>query len=244
MGFRAPSLDDSTAIKLVMSGALDVAAADLDPEKSHTFDLGARARYDAWEVSAFAFYTLLRDLIVRVPAGDVLGSSAIDFTKDNVSDGWIYGFEASALYRLIEEVSFFGVWGYAKGRSDQILAGGLEEERPLSKMNPWTMTLGARYEPKDSKVWVEGLTTVADRQSHISAAEDGSTGTTPDGQRIPLKHGTPGYTVYTLRGGYDITESVSATAAVENITNKDYRQHGSGVNEPGTNFILGLDLRF
>jgi hemoglobin/transferrin/lactoferrin receptor protein len=244
MGFRAPSLDDSTAIKLVMSGALDVPAEGLDPERTHTFDLGFRARYPAWEVSAFGFYTRLQDFIIRVPAGDVLGDPAVDFTKDNVSDGWIYGFEVSAVYRFTEEVSFLGAWGYAKGRSDQILAGGVEKERPLGKMQPWTMVLGARYEPKESGFWIEGLATIVDRQSHLSAAEDGTSGVTPDSQRIPLKHGTPGYTVYTLRGGYRVHEHLSTSVAVENITDKDYRHHGSGVNEPGTNFIASLDVRF
>ncbi len=35
-----------------------------------------------------------------------------------------------------------------------------------------------------------------------------------------------------------------ATMAVENIADKDYRQHGSGQNEPGTNVILGVEARF
>lgn len=243
MGFRAPTLDDSTAIKLVMSGALDIPAEDLDPERTHTFDVGFRARYPIWEVAAFAFYTRLQDFIIRVPAGDYNGDSVNDFTKDNVSDGWIYGFEVSALYRLTEEFSLFGSWGYAKGRSDQILTGGIEVERPLSKMNPWTMLLGGRYEPQGLRVWVEALATIVDRQSHLSAAEDGSAGT-PDAQRIPQKHGTPGYTVYTVRGGYTVTENLKTVVAVENVTDKDYRHHGSGVNEPGTNFIVSAEVRF
>lgn len=236
MGFRAPSLNDSTAIKLKLSGSLDLPAEDLDPERTHTIDLGVRARYETWEVSAFVFYTFLQDALLRVPAGDFNGDGKGDFTLDNSSDGWIYGFEVSALYRLTEEISFFGTWGYAKGRADQIV-GTVEEERPLDKMNPWTLQLGARYEPKDSGVWVEALVTIVDDQSHLSPPED------TDTQRIP-PGGTPGYTTYAIRGGYRIQENVSVSAAVENLTNKDYRHHGSGVNEPGTNFIFGLELRY
>jgi outer membrane receptor protein involved in Fe transport len=33
-------------------------------------------------------------------------------------------------------------------------------------------------------------------------------------------------------------------AAVENLTDEDYRIHGSGVNEPGRNFVLAMDARF
>jgi hemoglobin/transferrin/lactoferrin receptor protein len=37
---------------------------------------------------------------------------------------------------------------------------------------------------------------------------------------------------------------VEAFFAVENISDKDYRIHGSGLNEPGFNVILGADCRF
>jgi hemoglobin/transferrin/lactoferrin receptor protein len=97
--------------------------------------------------------------------------------------------------------------------------------------------VGARYEPAGSRVWIEGLITAADEQDHLSVTD------VPDTQRIP-PGGTPGYTTYTLRGGYRVNENLHLTAAAENISNKDYRIHGSGQNEPGTNVILGMDLRF
>ena len=236
MGFRSPSLDDSTAVSFVLSGALDTPATDLDPEKTHTFDLGLRSRYDAWEVSAFAFYTLLDDFIQRVPIPDFNGDGIGDFTKQNFSKGYVYGFEISALYRLTEELSFFGDWGYAKGEVDQLI-GAAESRQPLSKMGPSLLHVGARYEPKGGRVWVEALLTAARAQHHLSVS-DGA-----DPQRIP-PGGTPGYTVYTLRGGTQIGDHVAVTLSIENLFNKDYRVHGSGQNEPGTNVILGLDLQF
>jgi len=240
MGFRAPSLDDSTAFTFVASGSMDLPATDLDPEKTHTFDLGLRARYPAWEASAFVFYTVLDDFITRRPYGDVDSDGNMDYTKQNFSGGYVYGVEMAALYRLTDEIMFFGDLGYAKGEVDQFLdtAGTLKSEQPLSKMGPGMIHLGARYAPKEAGVWVEGLFTAARHQQHLSVSDS------TDTQRIPTKHGTPGYAVCTLRGGYEINEHVTATAAVENIADRDYRQHGSGVNEPGTNFILGMDVRF
>ncbi len=237
MGFRAPSFDDSTVVGVAGSGSIDVGGPDLDPEKSHTFDLGVRAQYDGWGVTAFAFYTILDDFIQRVPV-DIDGTGPIDFQRDNVAKGWIYGFEVSAFLKLTEEITAFLDWGYARGRVDQVTTAGVDVgDQPLSKVPPSLAHVGARYEPKDSRAWVEGLATVADKQDHLSIG-DGA-----DPQRIPPK-GTPEYTAYTLRGGYRVTGSVNVTAAVENIANRDYRSHGSGQNEPGTNFILGMDLRF
>jgi len=237
MGFRAPSLDDSTAIRLVQSSAaLDVPSEDLDPEKSHTFDLGVRARYPAWEVSAFAFYTLLRDFIRRVPAFDYDGDGDIDNAKENFADGWVYGFELGGLYRLTDEILVFADAAWVRGRAD-LLVGGEKKDVPLDKVNPPTLHAGVRYQPKSVKAWIEALVTSAHAQEHLSPGDEGDTGRIPPG-------GTPGYTACTLRGGWQPYEFVTVTLSVENITNKDYRIHGSGQNEPGTNFIMGLDVRY
>ena len=76
-----------------------------------------------------------------------------------------------------------------------------------------------------------------------SAADKLSTRDKADTQRIP-PDGTPGYATLTLRGGWNVNKDLSVFAAVENVTNEDYRIHGSGVNEPGTNLVVGLDWRF
>lgn len=38
--------------------------------------------------------------------------------------------------------------------------------------------------------------------------------------------------------------SLRLAVAFENITDQDYRVHGSGINEPGFNFTFGAELRF
>jgi hemoglobin/transferrin/lactoferrin receptor protein len=60
-----------------------------------------------------------------------------------------------------------------------------------------------------------------------------------DDQRIPV-NGTPGYLVPSLHGGWQATENLALTLGLENLTDEDYRIHGSGVNEPGFNAIIGV----
>jgi hemoglobin/transferrin/lactoferrin receptor protein len=221
----------------VGAGSVDFGGPDLDPETSHTFDVGVRSNYETWGASAFAFYTLLRDFIVRVPIGDVTGDGNPDFQRDNSAEGWVYGFEVEFFVKPAPEVTVFADWGYARGKVDQRSGAGADlGEQPLGKVGPSILHVGVRYEP--GAWWVEGLITAADRQRHLSIS-DGA-----DPQRIPQKHGTPGYTIYTVRGGYRVSEFATLTAAVENISDKDYRIHGSGVNEPGVNAVVGLDLRY
>ncbi len=237
MGFRAPNFDDTTVVGVSGSGSIDVGGPDLDPERTHTFDLGVRADYGRWGLSAFGFYTILDSFIVRVPV-DIDGNPPIDFQRESDAEGWIYGFEVALFVKATEELTLFADWGYARGRVDQVTTAGVDVgDQPLGKIPPSTIHVGARYQPAGSRAWVEGLVTAADEQVHLAISEKN------DPTRTAIK-GTPGYTIYTLRGGYRVTDQLHLTAAAENISNKDYRIHGSGQNEPGTNVILGMDLRF
>ena len=64
-----------------------------------------------------------------------------------------------------------------------------------------------------------------------------------DTQRIP-PGGTRGYQVYSVRAAYQATANVRIFAECENVSNEDYRYLGSGINEPGTNLIVGTHIRF
>jgi hemoglobin/transferrin/lactoferrin receptor protein len=238
MGFRAPSLDDTTGSASVAGGSTDFGGPDLDPEKSHTFDLGVRADHKVWGVTAFGFYTLLRDFINRVNIGDVNGDTFADFARVNAGEGWVYGFEAALFYRPWEELTLFFDWGYARGKVDQVSGTGADlGEQPLGKVGPSMIHLGARWEPKGKGTWAELLWTAADEQTHLSVTD------VTDTQRIP-PGGTPGYGMLTLRGGFTVAETLRISVAVENVFDKDYRIHGSGQNEPGLGVVFGADARF
>ena len=64
-----------------------------------------------------------------------------------------------------------------------------------------------------------------------------------DPQRLPT-HGTPGYLVTSLRAGWQVNDHLELTCGVENLTDEDYRNHGSGQNEPGFGGIFGAKIRW
>jgi hemoglobin/transferrin/lactoferrin receptor protein len=114
-----------------------------------------------------------------------------------------------------------------------------KKRRPISNMAPASGTVGARWtEPSDrKKLWVEGSGTFTRQQHRLSPGDKLNT------ERIP-PGGTPGWSVFTLRAGKRLSENWTVTAAVENLTDLDYRAHGSGTNEPGTNFILAVEAKY
>ena len=102
---------------------------------------------------------------------------------------------------------------------------------------PLTGHLSLRWDAPTTRTWAELATSAATRQARLAP------GDRVDTERIPPA-GTPGYAVGKLRTGWRATPSLTLTAALENVTNADYRIHGSGLNEPGRNLILSAAYRY
>ena len=60
----------------------------------------------------------------------------------------------------------------------------------------------------------------------------------------PMFTETPGYVVFGVRGGMRIGSHLDLTLIGENLADKNYRIHGSGVDEPGINVMARLRARF
>lgn len=65
-----------------------------------------------------------------------------------------------------------------------------------------------------------------------------------DAVRVPLYRSTAGWTTVAVRTGMPIGERWQAMAALENLLDRNYRVHGSGIDSPGFNFYLSLSYRF
>ena len=55
---------------------------------------------------------------------------------------------------------------------------------------------------------------------------------------------TPGYAVVSLRGGWHVNDDLTLRLALENLTDEDYRVHGSGQNEAGFSGIVSAEITF
>ena len=98
---------------------------------------------------------------------------------------------------------------------------------------PTSWRLGARWTPVSPRLQIEAVVEHADRQDQLSTRDQ------LDTQRIP-PGGTPGWTVVHLRSEWQVTGRATLSLAVENVTDADYRIHGSGVNEPGRNLVASV----
>ena len=236
-GFRAPTLMDLTQFDIARTNEIETPSPSLEPEHFLSYEIGAKAEYQDFTLQASYFYTVLEDLIVRQPTGRVLGGRN-EVTKINAGNGFVHGVELAPRWRFHPQLTAFGSLTWMEGEiGDFPTAAARKQREPLSRLMPTTGQVGLRWDHPNKKLWAEIAGTFADRQDELSADDKRDT------SRIPPR-GTPGYAVLSMRTGYRVTKNADVILAIENVTNQDYRIHGSGINEPGRNFVFGLDMRF
>ena len=237
-GFRAPNLSDLTRFDSARTDEFEIPAPDLDPERTTTLEIGVKALDEDTSAQVVAFYTDVEDAIARVPTGDVNAEGDREVTKDNVGDGYVLGLEVSGTQRLNEDWSLFGNLTWMAGRLDTFpTSAPVKEEDWITRGMPFTLRAGLHVEPEGEGWWAEALATYADDADRLSTRDEGDTSRIPPG-------GTPGYVVLDLRGGMELREDLDLTVAVENVFDEDYRVHGSGLNRPGRNLVVGLSWSF
>jgi len=236
-GFRAPNLSDLTRLDTARSNEIETPVEDLDPERYVTGEVGGRYGGEVVQVGAAYYYTDIRDMIVRTPTGRVI-DDLIEVTKENASSGYVQGAELTVGWNFARDWSARATASWMDGEVEDFpTSGPIESTEYISRLMPLTGQLALRFAPPASRYWAEAVVDAADGADKLSSADKRDT------QRIP-PGGTPGYVVFTVRGGASVTRNLDLTLELENLADEDYRIHGSGVNEPGRNLIVTASLTF
>lgn len=236
-GFRAPNLSDVSRLDIARSGELEIAGVGLDPEKFLNFEIGAKATTEHFSGNVSLFHTRIDDLIVRKPTGRKV-DELVEVSKANGGEGYVQGIEIAGRFEIDGHWSVFATGSYTEGEVDQFPGRNDRVTRePLSRVVPFMGTVGVRWQTADRRVWSELVCTAASEADKLNSGERADT------QRFPAD-GTPGWTLLTLRGGWQVNEHLSLTASLDNLLDEEYRAHGSGSNEPGFGATMGLTVKF
>jgi hemoglobin/transferrin/lactoferrin receptor protein len=222
--FRAPNLNDLTGNTVSNGGVQGLGSTDIDPEKYLTAELGTRYGNETFGTSFAAFHTWTRDGIIGEP-GPVPNSTI----ATNGGSGYVYGFEAEGFWKINRCWMLSGMAGWNEGKTESPTTG----ERWLARQLPFTGSLALRWTHANERLWIEGRVLGAVTEDRVDPVDQAQ-----DPQRLPT-NGTPGYIATSLRGGWQANDHVELTCGLENISDEDYRNHGSGQNEPGFGAILG-----
>jgi iron complex outermembrane receptor protein/hemoglobin/transferrin/lactoferrin receptor protein len=246
--FRAPNLDDMTSRQQTGPG-FQFENPGLEPERAHTFELGARLRTRWIVADAWLFETLLESGIIKVSkdAADCPTSTpqcAASWSRlqlqNSPSLSELRGAEAAVLLRLPLGLSLRAsltyVWSEGP-RLGELDYGGegvvLGDRVPLSRTPPLNGTAELAW-AHPSGLSAGAALQWAAPQGRLAIADYS------DG-RIP-KYGTPGFAVIHLRASYRFARRLLVALVLENLLDSPYRFHGSSVNGAGRGLIMQLEV--
>jgi outer membrane receptor protein involved in Fe transport len=193
---------------------------------------------------------LYTDIQAAYPGLDV-------FVQDNIDEAQIQGIEIDGFTPVTSEWSIFGNLTFTRGKVTVLNGKAPDPNKPwefrIRREPPLNGLLGVRFEEKSDRFWGEFFARGAVKQNRLSEGDIRDPripGLTRDVKEVKFDEngraidaGTPGWFTLNIRGGMRLTEYNRLTVGVENILNRRYREHGSGVDGPGVNFIISLDNR-
>ncbi len=240
--FRAPNVDDLTKVFESVAGTLIVPNEDIKPEMTIGGELGGALTLNGGaRLEANWFYTSLRNAMVVRPftynGSDSIvydGSPSAVVAMQNVDNAFIYGYNLLFSADFNDHFGFRATYNYTYGRyndtkNDTLLP--LDHIPPVFGMGE----LVYRAKKIESAVYVRynGWKRIAD---YSPSGEDNLSQATA--------YGMPAWATVNFRASYRVNKNFGINAAVENITDRNYRHFASGVSAPGRNFIVTLRGNF
>jgi outer membrane receptor for ferrienterochelin and colicin len=199
----------------------EVPAFGLKPESSLNKELGIRFQMDKSQFSASYFHTSLQNLITRIKTDQVITGYSV-YVKENVESAYVNGLEAEFRYTVSSRLSASGMITYLFGQN-------VTRNEPMRRIPPFNTYWNLQYSLKLINI---GLNIEqANTQTRLAQGDK-------DDNRIPIG-GTPGYTLLHFYAGGSY-KNLNYRVLANNLTNADYRKHGSGINGMGRSLTLTL----
>jgi len=230
--FRAPNLSDMAKLGESKGDIYEVPNPDLQPEKLMNIDMGLKISTESMRVDFTVYRSFITDLLASVDAtyagADTIVIDSQMFnvkTKKNLGEAIIQGTEIAVDYSLSGSLSF-------RGNLTTTYGENITYNEPVGGIPPIFGLAGVRW--SRGRFFLDGYSRFAVRQDRLSADD-------LDDPRIPPE-GTPGWFTLNLRGGVTLRQSLIVQIACENILDRNYREHGSGVNGPGRNWVISFQM--
>jgi outer membrane receptor protein involved in Fe transport len=218
-GFRAPNMEDFFGRVDFFS---EIPNTDLEPEQSVDWEVGLKYYDRDTSGELYYYYSDFEDLIERVEVAPEVQQ------RQNIGKAWIQGVEAAVSHQFNKHWSVQAMATWTEGEDK-------ETDKPLRRIPPLNGSVRIRY-THNPRLWGELDTLLAAEQDRLSDG-DISDARIPDG-------GTPGYAVWSLKGGFKRTPNEQLLVTFENITDVEYKTHGSGLYAPGRSILVSYRIAF
>ena len=237
-GFRAPNINDLAAVGSRSNNRYVVSNPALKPETINSIDTGFKWNSRNVYAEAVTFYSrysdridLIRDVVPRGTGECPATGETNDCSQNlNIQKAEYYGFEGALRYRLSPTLTAYGTLNYVHAEKN---VNGSSE--PGNRVPPLNGVIGAEWQASPSvvvepSVWMNGT-------------QDRLDSTDRNDSRIALG-GTAGFAVVNLRAGWTPNDTWRLQVLGENLLDKSYREHGSGIDGRGRGVGLTAEARF
>ena len=272
--FRTPSLNDTTAVEVTNEGVTAPSpdlrpetswTAEAGFKTQHSYFRGALTLFysrisglvarkpvqEAYQEKGEPIPQLHQDLIKQYKDIDVL-------VFDNVDEAQFQGVELAGLVPIRSTWSIFGNVALIRGEVLTINGVAPDPSKPWEARTrrepPLNGIIGVQWEPVNTPYWAMFFVRGAAEQRRLNRSDirdpriQGATRDPAevqfDANGYALDAGSPGWWTLNVRGGIRLFDYTHLTLSLDNLLDKRYRPHGSGINAPGFNVSLSLDNRF
>jgi outer membrane receptor protein involved in Fe transport len=230
-GFRPPNIFDLGTLGSRPGNRFNVPNPDLRPEAVWSYDIGLKVSRGGWQAEAFAWYADYRDKIGSRDTGDVTPSGRLVVRSDNLNTARLHGFEGGLRYLARPGLEVYAVVNYTRGEE----SGPDGLTTPADRIPPLNGRFGLVWE--GGEVWrVEPYVDFAGEQDRLSPRDR-------EDPRIDPQ-GTSAWETMNLLISWQAMETASVGLKLQNLADRQYREHGSGIDASGRNIGAWFNVVF
>jgi hemoglobin/transferrin/lactoferrin receptor protein len=241
-GYRVPNLDDLAKVFDSSPGYLVVPNDDIKSEVAYNAELGISKNLDdRVRISGNLWYTLLQNAIVVAPF-QYQGKDTVDYfgipskvvASQNADQANIMGWTGTVQFVFDRNFSLNSTLTYTYGRYHSSKPDTIV---PMDHIPPVYGQTSLLYRSgKTEGEFFVRYNGWKDIKDYSPSGEDNLSYATP--------YGMPSWVTLNARIAFQMSKSLRAILALENILDTHYRYFASGISAPGRNLIVSVRSRF
>jgi len=244
--FRSPNVDDVGKVFDSEPGSVVVPNPDLEAEYAYNVDLGmAKIFGDFMRIDLTAYTTTLQNAMVRRDFAlngqeYILYDGVLSRVQaiQNAAVSHVYGFQGGFEVKLPAGFSFSSDFNYQKGE-EELDDGTVSSSRHAA---PWFGTTRITYDT--DRLTLQFYAVYQGERDYEDMPEEEKDKYEIYAVDTQGNTYAPGWCTLNVKGIYEITDYLSLSAGIENLTDQRYRPYSSGISRPCRNFILSLGTNF
>ncbi|MFK7957996.1 MAG: TonB-dependent receptor plug domain-containing protein [Lysobacterales bacterium] len=230
-GFRAPNIFDLGTLGPRPGNRFNIANPDLGPERVLSLDVGLKWSGERWRGELVAFALDYEDQITSVLTGNITPEGRLEVISDNVNEVTLTGLELAMGFQFSDQLSGAMQLNTIRGEERDALGQSTDADR----VPPANAEVSLNWQLNDA--WQFGVVgRMARRQDRLSSRDIRDPRISPAG--------TPGWGTIDLRAAWEPDDDLALDLTLHNLADRQYREHGSGIDAPGRGVVLSVRKTF